>query len=121
MAVPFSPLSEFRESTEAQGELEKFLSTWAGELFINAMREYALKLDGTQAATGQDGARAVVEQMLELTLGRQNAKRERHQEQKTTPEVPIGKQKRLHRGPPPAPASRANPPAPIPPFLPPQP
>jgi hypothetical protein len=112
MAVPFSPLSEFLESKDAQGELEKYLSTWGGNLFGNAMREYALKLDGTQAATGQDGARACVEMMFELTLSRQNAKKERQQQAKTGGDVPRGKQKRLHHGPPPPPKSRVDPPAP---------
>lgn len=119
MAVPFSPLSEFLESKEAQGELEKFLSKWEGTLFGNAMREYALKLDGTQAATGQDGARACVEMMFDLTLSRQNAKKERQQEAKVAGQAPRGNSKRLLRKDPPPPASRANPPPPPAPPTPP--
>jgi hypothetical protein len=101
--TPFSPLSEFEESEVLAGELETFLLTTTGGQFINAIREYALYLDGRQTGTPQDGARAVVDKMLSLTLSRRNARIERMKAQRSPSS---GNAKHLQRKPPPPPASR---------------
>ncbi len=108
--IPFSPLSEFEESDVLAGELESFFLTTAGGQFINAMREYALYLDGRQTGTPQDGARAVVDKMLSLSLSRRNERIERMKQHRgpTT-----GTAKQLSRKPPPPPASRVPKPEPV--------
>ncbi len=108
--TPFSPLSEFEESEVLAGELEMFFLTTAGGQFINAIREYALYLDGRQTGTPQDGARAVVDKMLSLTLSRRNARIERMKSQRSPTS---GTAKQLQRKPPPPPRSRVPQPEPL--------
>lgn len=117
----FSQLSEFLESETAQGELEKFYLTTVGRLFIGAITEYALHLDGNCVGTPQDGARAVVDKMLDLTFSRVNASKQKETAKPADDKRPPVLRKQLHRLPPTPPASRKFPqPEPIPPVLPPK-
>ncbi len=108
--IPFSPLSEFEQSDVLAAELERFFLEPAGGQFINAMRDYALHLDGRQTGTPQDGARAMLDKMLSLTMSHRNARIEQAKKNRG----PTAQPRQLLRKDPPPPASRVpKPPEPV--------
>lgn len=112
--IPFSPLSEFESSDVLAAELEQFLLTTTGGQFINAMRDYALHLDGRQTGTPQDGARAMVDKMLSLTMSHRNARIEQMKKARGQGQPQERDKKHLLRQPPPPPRSRVpKPPEPV--------